>query len=108
MPNATIARVIASSLRPESDGAAEIAKRYIRYGPSPRGAQSIVTIGKAHALLAGRYNLSKDDLHRAAKSALRHRIILNFEAEADGITTDRVLDDVLEFAERMDKDPIGV
>src|SRR2546423_9305177 len=102
------ALAIVLACHPESDGAAEIAKRYIRYGPSPRGAQSIVTIGKAHALLAGRYNLSKDDLHRAAKSALRHRIILNFEAEADGITTDRVLDDVLQFAERMDKDPIGV
>ena len=102
------ALAIVLACHPEGEGAADISKKYIRYGPSPRGAQAIVTTGKAHALLAGRYNLAKEDLHKAAKGALRHRIILNFEAEADGITTDNVLDDVLKFAERTDRDPIGV
>lgn len=99
---------IVLACHPESDNSSESAKRYVRYGPSPRGAQAIVTIGKAYALLAGRYNLSKEDLHKAAKAALRHRILLNFEAEADGITTDQVLDQVLQFVHHSDRDPIGV
>ena len=93
---------------PESEEASSTTKRYVRYGASPRGAQSIVTAAKIHALLAGRFNVSKDDLHRALKPVLRHRILLNFEAEADGITTDRVLEGVLDHVGARDRDPIGV
>ena len=93
---------------PESEEASPVAKRFVRYGSSPRGAQAIVTIGKAHALLDGRYNLAKEDLRKALKPSLRHRILLNFEAEAEGMTPDSVLDEVLGFVESGDKDPVRV
>lgn len=99
---------IVLATHPASDNASEAAKRFARYGSSPRGAQAIVTIGKAYALLDGRYNLSKEDLKNAAKPALRHRVLLNFEAEAEGITPDLLLDDVLAHVDRLDRDPIQV
>lgn len=93
---------------PEGDDASLIAKRYARFGSSPRGAQSLITAGKIFALLEGRYNVAKEDLRRAAKPALRHRILLNFEAEADGVTTDRLIEEVISHVETGDKDPIKV
>jgi MoxR-like ATPase len=99
---------IVLATHPDAEGASDVAKRYIRFGSSPRGAQAVVTIGKAYALLAGRYNLAKEDLKKAVKPAMRHRILLNFEAEADGMTPDKILDEVVEHAERTDRDPIRV
>jgi MoxR-like ATPase len=99
---------IVLAAHPDAAESAPVAKRYVRFGPSPRGAQSLITAGKIYALLDDRYNVSKDDLHKAAKGALRHRIILNFEAEADGVTTDRVVEQVLEHVDARDKDPIKV
>ena len=93
---------------PEGEGASPAATRYCRYGSSPRGAQSLITAGKVHALLAGRFNVSKDDLKRALKPVLRHRILLNFEAEADGMSADKVLDEVISFVDNKDRDPIKV
>lgn len=93
---------------PEGDGASPTAQKYCRYGASPRGAQALITAGKIYALLDGRYNVSKEDLKKAAKPALRHRIILNFEAEADGVSPDRIIADVVSHVEAADKDPIGV
>jgi MoxR-like ATPase len=93
---------------PEGEGASPIAQRYCRYGASPRGAQSLVTAGKVHALLGGRFNVSKDDLKKALKPTLRHRMILNFEAEADGMTADKVLEEILAWVGSRDRDPIGV
>ncbi|RYG45750.1 MoxR family ATPase [bacterium] len=93
---------------PEGENAAPASRRYARYGSSPRGAQSLVTVAKARALLDGRFNVSREDLKASLKPTLRHRILLNFEAEADGVTTDKVLDDVLTFVESGDRDPIGV
>ena len=93
---------------PEGEGASPAAIRYCRYGSSPRGAQSLITAGKVHALLAGRFNVSKEDLKRALKPVLRHRILLNFEAEADGMTADKVLDEVISFVDSKDRDPIKV
>ena len=93
---------------PEGEGATEVAVKYCRFGASPRAAQAVVTAGKIYALLDGRFNVSKEDLTKAAKPVLRHRIILNFEAEADGVTTDHVIDEVLSCVEAEDKDPIGV
>jgi MoxR-like ATPase len=84
------------------------ADRYIRYGASPRGAQAIVTASKIFALLDNRYNVAKEDVTKAAKPALRHRIGLSFEAEADGKTHDSVLDDIISAVERSDRDPISV
>ena len=93
---------------PEGEGSTPVAQKYCRYGASPRGAQALVTAGKIYALLDGRYNVSKEDLKKAAKPALRHRIILNFEAEADGVTPDQVVNDVVSHVESTDRDPIGV
>ena len=93
---------------PEGEGATAFAKRYARYGASPRGAQSIVTLAKVYALLGERVNVSKGDILRALKPTLRHRILLNFEAEADGITPDAFLDSVAEQVGKEDRDPVRV
>jgi MoxR-like ATPase len=93
---------------PDGPDSALFAGRYCRYGASPRGAQSIVTAAKVHALLAGRFNVAKEDLRKALKPVLRHRILLNFEADADGVTADRVLDEVQAFVDARDRDPIKV
>jgi MoxR-like ATPase len=77
-------------------------KKYIRYGASPRGMQTLILAGKVRALLEGRYNVAFDDLAAVARPALRHRIFLQFEAEADGVSADRVIDELLE---RTPKDP---
>ena len=80
---------------PNSESATELVNRYVRYGASPRGAQVLAMAGKVHALLAGRYNVAFNDVAEAVLPALRHRIILNFEGEAEGISPDQLLGDVL-------------
>jgi len=81
---------------PGGEFAVEKANRYVRYGSSPRGAQALTLAGKIRALLDGRFNVSFQDLRASAHSVLRHRILLNFEGEAEGIKTDSIIDDVLE------------
>ena len=88
------ARLVLAS-HPTSPYATDAVKRYLRYGASPRGAQVLVMTGKVRALLAGRYNVSFDDMAAMLLPALRHRLILNFEGEAEGISTDDILKDVL-------------
>ena len=73
---------------PEYPSAPPLAKQYLRYGASPRAAQTLVLAAKAGALLEGRYNVSYKDIRRVAKPALRHRIIPNLEAELAGMTAD--------------------
>jgi MoxR-like ATPase len=80
---------------PKSDTAAPISNQYLRFGSSPRGAQTLVLAGKVRAMIGGRFNVSFDDIEAVATLALRHRLILNFEAEAEGITTDHIVDQVL-------------
>ncbi len=80
---------------PEGPRATETVKRYVRYGVSPRGAQAIVLGSKIRALMEDRLNVSFDDIRAVALPALRHRMILNFEAESAGITTDMVLSRLL-------------
>lgn len=99
---------IVVATHPEGEGSSAFAKRYARYGSSPRGAQSLVTAGKIYALLDGRYNVARDDLKKAARAALRHRILLNFEGEADGITPDQLVDEAVKHAESGVKDPVNV
>src|SRR5207245_2905032 len=70
--------------QPEQAEAHELAKKYIRYGSSPRGAQALVECGRVRALMRGRYHLSLEDVEAVAPAVLRHRIILNFDAHADG------------------------
>jgi MoxR-like ATPase len=81
--------------QPDQGEAHEEAKRYIRYGSSPRGAQSLVECGRVLALLRGRLHLSVDDIKEVAPSVLRHRIILNFDAHADGKTPDNILTSIV-------------
>jgi MoxR-like ATPase len=78
--------------RPESP---ESVKRYVRFGASPRGAQALVLAAKAAALLDGRPNVAADDLRAIAAPALRHRLVLGYEAAAAGVTSDQLVDDVL-------------
>ncbi|MED1947874.1 MULTISPECIES: MoxR family ATPase [Brevibacillus] len=70
--------------------------KYVRNGAGPRGVQAIVSLAKVRALLAGRYNLAYEDVTAVALPALRHRIFLNFEGEANGIRPDRVITDILD------------
>ena len=86
---AAIALVMAT--QPEQKEAHELARKYIRYGSSPRGAQALVECGRVLALMRGRHHLSIDDIQSIAASVLRHRIILNFDAHADGQTPDSIL-----------------
>ncbi len=78
-----------------SDGS-PVARKYLRYGSSPRGAQALVLAGKILALAKGRYNVAFADIREAALPALRHRLILNFEAEAEGMRPDQILSQILE------------
>ena len=84
-----------TSTHPGKSDSPEVVQRYVRYGSSPRGMQAMILAGKIMALLDGRYNVAYDDLREAALPALRHRLILNFEAQAEGISTDQVIDEVL-------------
>ncbi len=80
---------------PKTDTAAPVSNQYLRFGSSPRGAQTLLIAGKVRALTDGRFNVSMDDVEAAALPALRHRLILNFEAEAEGITTDHIISQIL-------------
>src|SRR5437667_3282976 len=80
---------------PQGEFATADANRYIRCGASPRGAQAIVLAGKVRALLEGRYNVSFEDIRRVYLPALRHRVLLNFEAQAENIPSDTVLAQIL-------------
>ncbi|MCS7310494.1 MAG: AAA family ATPase [Armatimonadetes bacterium] len=99
VPLAEPVRDFASQLvhftHPEVDGAPNAVKRYVRYGSSPRGAQALVQTAKVRALSQGRYNVAIEDIEAVAYPALRHRILLNFEAEAQGVTPEQVIDAVL-------------
>jgi MoxR-like ATPase len=81
---------------PDGPFAVPITNQYLRWGSSPRGAQTLTLAAKVRALLSGRYNVSFEDVRRVFLPALRHRVILNFEAEAEGIDTDKVLVEVLQ------------
>jgi MoxR-like ATPase len=80
---------------PGTETAAPITNQYLRFGSSPRGAQCMVLAGKARALANGRFNVSFEDIAAVATLALRHRLILNFEAEAEGLTTDQIVAQIL-------------
>jgi MoxR-like ATPase len=86
---------IVLATHPDHPAASPLAKKFVRYGASPRGAQAMVLGSKVLALRQGRYNVAFEDLRRMARPALRHRLILNFEGEAERIDPDAVIDDVL-------------
>ena len=81
---------------PGSPMATEQVKRWVRFGASPRGVQSMLLGAKVRAALAGRLHLGFDDIRKTALAALRHRILLGFEGEAEGISVDNIVTDILE------------
>ena len=91
------AHVVAAT-HPGFAQAPELVRRYVRYGASPRGAQALVLGAKVRAAAAGRSAVAKEDLVAVAGSALRHRILLNFEGQAENIPTDRLIEAILESA----------
>jgi MoxR-like ATPase len=82
--------------RPKSPQAPEIVKKYAAFGASVRAAQNLVLGGKARALTSGRYHVSFDDIRAMAHPVLRHRVLTNFRAESEGITTDQIVDELLQ------------
>ena len=88
-----IALVVAT--HPDHELAADAAKQYVRYGASPRGLQALILGAKIRAILDSRYHVARDDLRMMAKPVLRHRLILNFEGQAEGVSADGVIDRIL-------------
>ncbi|MGH7275622.1 MAG: AAA family ATPase [Candidatus Rokuibacteriota bacterium] len=103
VPIATHVRDFASTIimatHPQWERAPEPTRRFIRYGASPRGAQALVLGAKVRALAQGRYNVSAEDLKILAAPALRHRIILNFEGEAEAVDVDVLVGQIVDAAE---------
>ena len=95
-----VARIVVAT-HPESEEAAPMLRQYARYGASPRGAQALIIGAKINALLEKRSNVSFEDVAAVAPSALRHRILLNFEGQADGISTDVLIADALKAVPKM-------
>jgi len=94
-----IARLVLAT-HPTSEEAPEVVRRYVRYGASPRGAQAITLAAKVRALVEGRNNVSFEDVDSSVAAALRHRIIFNFEGEAEGLAADSVIEEVLRHVKK--------
>jgi MoxR-like ATPase len=84
---------------PDQEDAPEKVRRYVRYGGSPRGLQALIMTARVRALLEGRYNVSIEDIRTVAYPALRHRLVLNFDGLADGITAEQLIDTIVEEVE---------
>ena len=81
---------------PDGEYATPVTNQYLRWGASPRGAQTVVLAAKVRALLEGRFNVSFEDVRRVYLPAMRHRVVPNFEAQAEGITSDQILLEILD------------
>ncbi len=95
-----VAHIVVAT-HPKSDEATPMLRQYARYGASPRGAQALIIGAKINALLEGRSNVSFDDVAAVAPPALRHRILLNFEGQAEGLSTDDLIADVLKSVPKL-------
>ncbi len=95
------ASTIVMTTHPQWEQAPDAARRFVRYGASPRGAQALVLGAKVKALAESRYNVSVEDIKALAAPALRHRIILNFEGEAEGVDIDTLIAQIVEAAEAV-------
>jgi MoxR-like ATPase len=96
-----LASTIIMATHPLWEHSPDATRRFVRYGASPRGAQALVLAAKVRALAEGRFNVSVEDLRALAAPALRHRIILNFEGEAEGIDVDNLVSQIVESAESV-------
>jgi MoxR-like ATPase len=99
---------LALGTHPDRADSCDGIRKYARFGSSPRGAQALVLASKVRALGAGRFNVAFEDVVAVAKPALRHRILLNFEGEAEGIPTDTLVDDVVAHVREGTKAPLDV
>jgi len=95
-PALRYAAALARATRPDSAAPPEIVKQYVRWGAGPRAGQALILGAKAHALLDGRHTIAPSDIRRVAHPVLRHRVLLNFAAEAEGVAPERVIDALLE------------
>ena len=84
------------STRPGNPRSSEFVRKYLQWGAGPRASQYLALAGKVFAVLDGRFNVANEDIRRAAKLVLRHRLIANYRAEADGLTVDAIIDRLLE------------
>jgi MoxR-like ATPase len=89
------AAALARATRPQGGEATPLVERYVRWGAGPRAGQALILGAKAAALLAGRRNVAPEDIRRVARPVLRHRILPNFAAEAEGIDSERIVEDLL-------------
>jgi MoxR-like ATPase len=89
------AATLVAATHPGHEAAPDLVNRYVRFGASPRGAQAMVLGGKATALRDGRPNLAREDVRAVAPAALRHRLVLGYEAAADGVTADDLVAAIL-------------
>lgn len=80
---------------PDRSEATKSVKQYVMFGASPRGVQALILAGKVSAVLDGRYNVSREDIHAVAKPALRHRVVLNIKGEAEGVNEDDLIEEII-------------
>jgi MoxR-like ATPase len=99
--NDYVARLVVAT-HPEHPAAPDHIRQFVRYGASPRGAQALIIGAKVNALLEGRFNVSFEDIQAVALSALRHRLLLNFEGLAEAVKTDDLIKDLLTVIRRTD------
>jgi MoxR-like ATPase len=92
---------------PQGPYALPVTDQYLRWGSSPRGAQALALAAKLRSLLEGRFNVSFEDVRRVYLPAMRHRVILNFEAQAEQIETDQVLLDILDGCPEKPEIPVA-
>jgi MoxR-like ATPase len=97
-----VARLVVAT-HPDQPTAPPLVQKYLRYGASPRGGQALILGAKITALFAGRLNVAFEDVAAVAPAALRHRLLLNFEGQAEGVTTDDVIKELLEKVPQVDK-----
>lgn len=79
---------------PDHEAATPMVRQFVRYGSSPRGAQALIRAAKIRAILDGRYHVARDDVRELAQPTLRHRVMLNFEGQAEGVTADSIIEDL--------------
>jgi MoxR-like ATPase len=94
-PALRYAVALSRATRPDSPQATDLVKRYVRWGAGPRAGQALILGAKAHALLAGRFAVAPSDIRRVALPVLRHRVLPNFAAEAEGVSAERIVEDLL-------------
>ena len=83
---------------PDHEAATPMVRQFVRYGSSPRGAQALILCAKIRAVLDGRFHVAKQDISDMAVATLRHRVMLNFEGQAEGVQVDSIVEDLLENA----------